>query len=297
MKVSLASTTVVGALLAIGFQTAIAAPDWSKVPKRDIQVFHTGITSIEWMTKKSSHSGSAGMRKGESCAGCHEEKGALNVNFKRLADKELEPVGAPKTMNFPVGVQAAYDKEHVYIRLSFKPPADSAAAAPREDKDPKHEVKAAIMFIAGKVPDGDKVGCWATCHSDVRSMPGANPDKKKYVTGANLAGDVYTDYIQWKSGAGGKGSLQLDGHVAEARVNKDGKALDKAEGENKGGMYTVTFKRKLSGGAGDIALAEGKTVPFGIAIHTDKTVFRFHHVSLNYTLGIGADGDIKATKQ
>ena len=297
MKVSILSTAVAGMLLALGSQAATASPDWGKVPKRDIQVFHAGATPLEWVTKKSTHSGSAGMRKGESCAGCHEEKGALNVDFKRLANKELEPVGAPKTMSFPVGVQAAYDKEFLYVRLSFKPPADAAAGAPREDKDPKHEVKAAIMFIASKVPDGDKIGCWATCHAEARSMPGANPDKKKYVTGANLAGDVYTDYIQWKSGAGGKGAAHVDGHIAEARVDKDGKALVKAEGENKGGLYTVTFTRKLAGGVGDIALAEGKTVPFGIAIHTDRTVARFHHVSLNYTLGIGADGDIKASKQ
>jgi hypothetical protein len=80
-------------------------------------------------------------------------------------------------------------------------------------------------------------------------------------------------------------------------VNKDGKALVKAEGENKGGTYTVTFTRKLTGGAGDLALAEGNVVPFGIAVHTDKTVYRFHHVSLGYKLGIGADGDVKAAKQ
>lgn len=297
MNRSIVSTAVAGVLLALGSQAAIASPDWSKVPKRDIQVFHAGATPIEWMTKKSDHSGTAGMRKGESCVGCHEEKGTLNLNFKRLADKELEPVGAPKTMIFPVSVQAAYDKENLYMRLTFKPPADEAAEAPREDKDPKHEVKAAIMFMGGKVPQADQMGCWATCHMDVRSMPGAKPDKKKYIVGANMAGEVYSDYIQWKSGVGGKGTVQLDGHVAETRVNKNGKALVKAEGENKGGTYTVTFTRKLTGGDGDLALAEGKVVPFGIAIHTDKTVFRFHHVSLGYKLGIGADGDIKAAKQ
>ena len=297
MKVSIVSAAIAGIFLVLSSQAAIAAPDWSKVPKRDIHVFHTGVTPIEWMTKKSAHSGSAGMRKGESCAGCHEEKAALNVNFKRLADKELEPVGAPKTMSFPVSVQATYDKDNIYFRLSFKPPADAATDAPREDKDPKHEVKAAIMFIGGKVPEGDKVGCWATCHADVRSMPGAKPDKKKYVAGANLGGEIYADYIQWKSGVGGKGAVQVDGHVAEARMDKAGKALIKAEGENKGGTYTVTFTRKLTGGEGDLALAEGKVVPFGIAIHADRTVARFHHVSLDYKLGIGADGDIKATKQ
>ena len=297
MKSTMLSSVVAGALVAMVSQAAIAAPDWGKVAKRDIHVFHAGATPIEWMTKKSDHSGSAGMRKGESCAGCHEEKGALNFNFKRLADKELEPVGAPKTMSFPVSVQAAYDKENLYMRLTFKSPADSAADAPREDKDPKHEVKAAIMLMGSKVPEAGQFGCWATCHTDVRSMPGAKPDKKKYITGANLAGDVYADYIQWKSGAGGKGATQVDGHVAAERVNKDGKALVKAEGENKGGTYTVTFTRKLTGGAGDLALAEGNVVPFGIAIHTDKTVYRFHHVSLGYKLGIGADGDVKAAKQ
>lgn len=283
--------------LAFASNTALAAPDWSKVPKRDIQVFHAGVTPIEWVMKKSDHSGRTGINKGESCVGCHEEKGGLNFDMKRLSGKELEPVGAPKTMNFPVSVQAAYDKENLYMRLTFKAPADAAADAPREDKDPKHQVKAAVMFVGAKVPQGAQVGCWATCHADVRSMPGADKDKKKYVSNASVAGDVYTDYIQWKSGEGGKGVVQLDGHVAEARVNKDGKALVKAEGENKGGVWTVTFTRKLTGGDGDVALAEGKSVPFGVAIHTDKTVYRFHHVSLGYTLGLGADGDIKATKQ
>ena len=36
--------------------------------------------------------------KGETCVGCHEEKGGLNFDMKRLAGKDLEPKGAPKTM-------------------------------------------------------------------------------------------------------------------------------------------------------------------------------------------------------
>jgi hypothetical protein len=38
-------------------------------------------------------------------------------------------------------------------------------------------------------------------------------------------------------------------------------------------------------------------VPFGVAIHADNSHGRFHHVSLGYKLGIGADGDVKAVKQ
>ncbi len=74
MSKSIVSTAVAGVLLVLGSQAAMAAPDWSKVPKRDINVFHAGVTPIEWATKKSDHSGTAGMKKGESCVGCHEKR-------------------------------------------------------------------------------------------------------------------------------------------------------------------------------------------------------------------------------
>jgi len=82
-------------------------------------------------------------------------------------------------------------------------------------------------------------------------------------------------------------------------VNKGGKALVKAEGEVKDGVYTVTFTRKLAGSNadGDLTFAAGQTIPFGVAIHADKTVWRFHHVSMGYTLGLRAPGAIKAIKQ
>ena len=61
------------------------------------------------------------------------------------------------------------------------------------------------------------------------------------------------------------------------------------KGAKAGDTYTVTFTRKNPG--------EGKTIPFGLAIHGDHATGRFHHVSLGYTLGIGAAGDVKAVKQ
>jgi hypothetical protein len=280
------SLAVLGTLFAFGSQMAQAAPDWSKVPKRDVQVFHAGVSTIEWVTKKSDHSGRTGLVKGESCIGCHEEKGGLNFDMKRLAGKDLEPVGAPKTMNFPVTVQAAYDKDNAYIRLTFKAPAGGANTA---DKD--NEVKVAVMFANDKVTaaagdktvSGDLVGCWATCHADARTMPGADDKKTKYTK------DGAYELMQWKSA---KGAKAVDGSVSDKRNMEGGTAGVKAEGDNKAGVYTVTFTRKLSG-----ALAEGKAVPFGVAVHADHATGRFHHVSLGYKLGFGADGDIKATKQ
>ena len=275
MKKMTISALLLGTLLTAGPLLALAAPDWGKIPKRDINVFHPGITPIEWVAKKSDHSGTAGLKKGETCVGCHEEKDTLNFNFKRLADKELEPKGAPKTMMYPVAVQAAYDANNLYIRLTFKAPAGGA-----DKGDHENEVKVAMMFPDNKVPQAAQVGCWAACHSDARTMPGADDKKTKYVKEGTY------ELMQWKSA---KGAKVADGTVTSERKMEGGSLGAKAEGTKNGDTYTVTFTRKSPG--------EGKAIPFGIAIHGDHATGRFHHVSLGYTLGLGANGDVKAVKQ
>ena len=275
MKKTTLSALLLGTLLGMAAPVAQAAPDWNKVPKRDVNVFHAGVTPTEWVAKKSDHSGTAGMKKGESCVGCHEEKGTLNFDFKRLAAKDLEPVGAPKTMMYPVAVQAAYDAANLYIRLTFKAPA---GGADKGDKD--NEVKASVMFPDAKVPQGALVGCWAACHADARTMPGAADKKTKYTKEGSY------ELMQWKSA---KGAKSVDGAVTTERKMDGGTLGAKAEGAKAGDTYTVIFTRKNPG--------EGKTVPFGLAVHADNASGRFHHVSLGYTLGVGADGDLKAVKQ
>jgi len=278
MQKNFVSLAVMGAFLAFGSSLALAAPDWSKVPKKDIHVFHPGATPIEWVTGKGDHSGASGLKKGESCAGCHVEDGKLSLDLKRLASKELEPKGAPKTMSYPVAVQSAYDATNLYVRLSFKAPA---GGADHSDKD--NEVKATLMFPNDKVTMGDQVGCWAACHKDARTMPGADDKKTKYATPGAM------DLMQWASS--GKTS---DGMVSDKRNMTGGKAGVTAEGAKAGDVWTVTFTRKLAGG---VNLAPGKAIPFGVAIHADNAGGRFHHVSFGHTIGLGADGDVKAAKQ
>ena len=70
-----------------------------------------------------------------------------------------------------------------------------------------------------------------------------------------------------------------------------------AEGKLENGVYTVVFSRKLEGGPGMHTLSPGKTYNFGFAIHDDHANWRFHHVSLGYTLGIDAKADVTAAKQ
>ncbi|MDT8991892.1 ethylbenzene dehydrogenase-related protein [Curvibacter sp. APW13] len=274
MKKTALSMVTLGLLMGAAAGSAWAAPDWSKAPKRDITVFHPGTAAMEWVGKKSDHSGTAGLKKGETCVGCHEEKGGLNFNFKRLADKELEPAGAPKTMNYPVTVQAAYDASNLYIRLTFKAPTGGANKG-----DKVNEVKATMLFPDDKVPLASQVGCWASCHNDARTMPGADDKKTKYTKEGSY------QLMQWASG---KGAKVADGTVTTERKMDGGSLGAKAEGAKSGETYTVTFTRKNPG--------EGKVVPFGVAIHADNASGRFHHVSLGYTIGIGADGDVKAAK-
>ena len=277
MNKKLTSLVVMGAFMALGAQSAFAAPDWSKVPKANIHVFHPGAAPIEWVSGKGDHSGASGLKKGEACAGCHVEDGKLSLDLKRLASKEMEPKGAPKTMTYPVAVQAAYDATNLYVRMTFKAPTGGF-----DKSDKENEVKATVMFPDGKVPMGDQVGCWAACHQDAKGMP-AGKDKTKYVTPGTM------DLMQWASS--GKSS---DGFVADKRSMTGGKAGATVEGAKAGDTYTVTFTRKLAGNA---VLAAGKAVPFGIAIHADNAGGRFHHVSFGHTIGLGADGDVKAAKQ
>jgi hypothetical protein len=103
------------------------------------------------------------------------------------------------------------------------------------------------MFANRQGPKGAQVGCWATCHSDARTMPGADDKKTKYTK------DGAYELMQWKSA---KGAKAVDGSVTDKRNMEGGTAGVKAEGGKSGDTYTVTFTRKLSG-----ALAEGKAVP------------------------------------
>ncbi|MFT3666681.1 ethylbenzene dehydrogenase-related protein [Piscinibacter sp.] len=278
------------AALALAAGAAHAAPDWGKVPAKTITVFYPGAAPIEWVTKGTEHGGARALKKGEACASCHHDETA-DMGKKMASGQKLEPKPiAGKAGSIPVSVQAAHDGSNLYLRFAWKQPPGGAA----EKMDKDNAVKLAFMLEDNKVERANLSGCWETCHADVRTMPDAKDDKKtKYVPGGSLAGGKFYDLMQWTS----KGA-KFDGYVADKRVMEGGKGLVDAKGEKKGDEWVVVFTRKLAGGGdGDIALAPGKLVNFGFAIHDDHAAGRFHQVSLGYTLGIDAKADITAVKQ
>ena len=282
-----------GARFALGTGNALAAaPDWSKVEAADITIFYPGVSPMEWIMKGTEHGGARALKKGETCADCHSGETA-DMGPRMATGQKIEPTPiAGKAGFIPVKVQAAHDGENLYMRFSWKQPAASGAPAPA--KDDANPVKIAFMLESGgKVEKADQSGCWATCHTDSRTMPDAAETKTKYVKGGSLADGKFFDLYQWRSGEN-KG---YNGYVAEERVMEGGDALVSAEGKQEGGEWSVVFTRKLAGGQGDVSLESGKSYNFGFAIHDDSAAGRFHHVSLGYKLGLDAEGDVKAAKQ
>ena len=289
-KTLLASAVAATLSLAAGSALAAAPADWSAVPATDITLFYPGVSPLEWITKGTEHGGARALKKGETCAGCHSEE-AGDMGQKMASGAKLEPTPiAGKAPFIKTKVQAAHDGQNLYLRFTWTQPKASGAAK-MDDKNP---VKIAYMLEAGsKVEMADRGGCWSSCHGDARTMPDADDAKTKYVKDGSLAGGVYYDLNQWRSGE----NKAFDGHVAEARVMDGGQALVGAVGKRSGDTWTVDFTRKLAGGAGDVALVSGQTYNFGFAIHDDNAAGRYHHVSLGYQLGIDAAADITANKR
>ena len=145
-----------------------AAPDWGKVTGRTVTVFYPGVSPQEWVTKGGEHGGARALRKGETCASCHDSE-AADMGKKMASGQKLEPKPIKgKAGSIPVNVQAANDGSNLYLRFSWKQPAGGA-----EKMDKDNAVKLAFMLEDNKVPGANLSGCWEACHGDARTMPDA----------------------------------------------------------------------------------------------------------------------------
>lgn len=288
MKRSALYLAVAGVLLTPAAQAAAPA-DWNAVPATEITLFYPGVAAVEWITKGTEHGGARALRKGETCADCHSDE-TRDMGQKIASGQKLEPSPiAGKAPFINARVQAAHDGQNLYLRFTWQQPAASGAAK----MDEKNPVKIAYMLEAGsRVELAEQSGCWASCHNGVRTMPGGDEQKTKYVKDGSLAGGVYYDLNQWRSGE----NKAYDGHIAEARVMEGGSALQGAAGSLSNGTWSVVFTRAFSGGQGDVTLEPGKVYSFGFAIHDDHASGRYHHVSLGYPLGIDAEAPIVAKR-
>lgn len=238
---------------------------------------------------------------------------------------EPEPLSGKKGL-MDINMQAAYDEEYVYVRLQWQSSGASWNNPKLADDGFPDRVSIQLNHAAGKEEFLSRYGCFRTCHNDLNSMP-ESPSKeqvrKNQYYGAIKRDDVrlYAFYTRndgwtafkadnelkgilkdnglidvWEVGVKGKEAMLEDGWIVEDR-RKDDKEDIKADVNWENGKYTVTIKRKLqTGDPRDIQLKEGDAVVLGIAIHDDKTNHRKHYVTLPFTVGLGAEGNIKAEK-
>ena len=277
---------------------ACAAPDWSKVPARKVTLFYPGQAGLEWVMNVTDHSAVPDIvNKKRFCAKCHEgdanEIGDKMVTAKPVGSSKsvLEPAPiAGKAGSVPVTVQIAHDDSKIYFRFEWESPKATGGKM----MDAKNEVKLAMMFDGGGTVVGSEInGCWATCHTDLRTMSNGKDDKRtKYIKNPDLASGRFMDLIQYRSG---KGEKPVDGYVDSERHMEGGRSLVKADGKKEGGKWIVTLERELAGkGKGDHSIVADKVYNFGFAIHEDHASARYHYVSLGYQFGLDkANADAK----
>lgn len=166
--------------------------NWTAIQKSEVTLFYPGQASYQFVTSDQ-HPGSKPLASGMTCVQCHKGKEA-ELGAKIASGKALEPnpikgkAGAVK-----VTMQAAFDNENVYMKISW--PAKEAGAyheyaVYRDGKwaiyasnrsnpgvasgklKASYEDRFTIMLGDGKsVPAFNNYGCWATCHNDMRYMP------------------------------------------------------------------------------------------------------------------------------
>ncbi|MDT8344308.1 MAG: NapC/NirT family cytochrome c [Thermohalobaculum sp.] len=303
-----------------------AGLDWSAVPARSVTLFYPGQASFEWVQIGKEHGGARPFLKGgEQCSTCHaKELDAIGTKIVR--GEKLEPTPIPgKRPTVDVTVQAAHDGETLHLRLQWQQGAHTPVPFVDGGKmDPENPMKVAMMIAGTGIERVEQAGCWATCHNDNRYMPdapdagalaaaGALAERLRVVDGVpKYLGESRTEISGKKAPLGGWDKLRTEdeiaaflaagtfmdlvrvnaagavdnGHLLETRVPGDGAAL-LAEARRDGDTWTVVLSRPLVPGApGDVAIEPGRLYTVGFAVHDDYTAARFHHVSLDLTLGL-----------
>ncbi len=312
--------------------------DWASVEGKDIPVFFPGQTSFEWVFKGSDHGGARALKKiQDPCAECHEgeqiEMGAKIVDGSKAEDPAF--VIPDKRPGFAVNVKAAHDGANLYMH--FRWPDTAHTPAPFVDggkMDPENQSKLAVMIDDDKSEHASYAGCWVTCHHDSRYMPdhpkaaagdaasrldvshgitkytvdsrteleirgneGPRGGWDKLKPAADIdamkAAGTFMDLSRWLSS--GKSEA---GYVLDQRVLAPSEKI-KYEGGLRDGQWVVTMTRPLNmGSPGFVNIEAGNVYTLGFAIHDDYSFARFHHVSLEYKLGLdNPEAGINAAKK
>jgi len=309
----LSAKTALSLLLASLVPAPALAIDWSTVPGTAIDLLYPGQSSYEWVLTPSEHSGGFKVHEGKTCKECHvgEERtmGALIASGRKN-----EPAPIPgKPGSIAATVKTAYDDRAFYVHLDF-----SDAGQPDAGMDKTVPTKVTMMLTERTAQEAGRFGCWTACHEDSTGMPANHGEDRPLYLGrtrthlsrqgggdsfkpdetlARLRASGYAlEYWQARLSPGAPATA-VGGTVFARRVEEPAAPVS-AEATYADGTWSVTLSRPLVAGVPFRDLAEGRTYVVGFAIHAGHTARRFHYVSFERSLTLGAgDGDLVALRK
>ncbi len=257
--------------------------DWSTIPTTTLKLFYPGQASYDWLRSSSHKRAYKKVLEGDSCVSCHEGEEA-ELGEELVEGDELEPAPIEgKNPTVDLQVQVAYDADNAYFRFQWKTQMNRAGqmhdymrfngeawefygnARSEEEvrsgaQPPLYEDRLTMMVDDGSVPMFAEQGCWLTCHTGMRNMPGeptkdeiaANPvlgsdglkasEVLKYLalsrtddmaswdatkSGEEIAAlkaeGKFVDLMQWRAARSAPVGMADDGYVLEYRRFDDGK--------------------------------------------------------------------------
>ena len=180
---------------------AAAPADWAAIPVQTVTLFYPGQVDYGWLRSAEHKRANAKVKAGEACLSCHEgEEAELGATLVKGGRHEPVPI-AGKLGAIALQVQAAHDDANLYLRFQWKTQMARAGqmhdymmydgekwafiGGPRSKEavrsgaqPPLYEDRLSVMIDDGKVPMFANQGCWLTCHTGMRDMPG-EPTKEQ----------------------------------------------------------------------------------------------------------------------
>lgn len=250
-----------------------ATIDWGRIPAGKVTLFYPGQSSQEWLN--AAHPGAGAAKGGAACVACHKGK-EKELGERIVKGGALEPTPVKgKQGAMELQVQAAYDAGSAYLRFQWRTQRDAAGIEypyyrfdgkewkiqgfPRLDKVVQegkqpgiYEDRLSLMVDDGKVPGFANQGCWLTCHTGMRDMPGlaSRDDAQKFIKKADVrkylpssrtdgadwktikpaeelaavkAAGGFLDLIQWRAHRSNPVGMADDGYVLDYRSFDAGK--------------------------------------------------------------------------